>query len=129
MVIILRIDQFDKRENLIEDEDMLIQLLINALGFFITARIVPGITIENWETLGIVAVVWGVLSIVLKPILIILTLPVNFMTLGLFTFVINAGLIMLMTVIVPGFSVKGFGTALLAAVVLALLNVVLGKIR
>ena len=108
---------------------MLMQLVINALGFFITARIVPGITIENWETLGIIAVVWGVLSVILRPILILLTLPVNFLTLGLFTFVINAALIMLMTQIVPGFSVKGFGTALLAAVVLALLNVVLGKLK
>lgn len=85
--------------------------------------------IENWETLGIVAVVWGVLSIILKPILILLTLPVNFLTLGLFTFVINAILIMLMARIVPGFLVKNFGTALLAAVVLALLNVVLGKLK
>jgi len=108
---------------------MLIQLLVNALGFYITARIVPGMAIENWETLGIVAVVWGVLSVVLKPILVLLTLPVNFLTLGLFTFVINAGLIMLMTKIVPGFVVRNFGTALLAAVVLALLNIVLGKLK
>ena len=114
---------------MIEDVDMLIQLLINALGFYITARIVPGITIGGWETLGVVAVVWGVLSIILKPILILLTLPVNFMTLGLFTFVINAGLIMLMAKIVPGFVVRNFGTALLAAVVLALLNVVLGRLK
>jgi len=114
---------------LTEDINMLIQLLMNALGFYITARIVPGITIGGWETLGVVAVVWGVLSIILKPILIILTLPVNFLTLGLFTFVINAGLIMLMARIVPGFGVKNFGTALLAAVVLALLNVVLGRLR
>ena len=105
------------------------QLLVNALGFFITARIVPGITIQSWETLGIVAVVWGVLSVILKPILILLTLPVNFLTLGLFTFVINALLIMLMAQIVPGFVVKNFGTALLAAVVLALLNVVLGRLK
>ncbi len=105
------------------------QLVINAIGFFITARIVPGISIESWETLGIVAVVWGVLSIVVKPFLILLTLPVNFFTLGLFTFVINAGLIILMAQIVPGFMVKNFGTALLAAIVLALLNVVLGRLK
>jgi len=108
---------------------MLMQLVINAIGFFITARIVPGISIESWETLGIVAVVWGVLSIVVKPFLILLTLPVNFFTLGLFTFVINAGLIILMAQIVPGFMVKNFGTALLAAIVLALLNVVLGRLK
>ena len=105
------------------------QLVINAIGFFITARIVPGISIESWETLGIVAVGWGVLSIVVKPFLILLTLPVNFFTLGLFTFVINAGLIILMAQIVPGFMVKNFGTALLAAIVLALLNVVLGRLK
>jgi putative membrane protein len=108
---------------------MLMQLLVNALGFFITAKIVPGLMIADWGTLGVVAVVWGVLSIILKPILILLTLPVNFLTLGLFTFVINAGLIMLMAQIVPGFGVKNFGTALLAAVVLALLNVVLGRLK
>lgn len=121
--------KFDKGSERGKDGSMLMQLLINALGFFITARIVPGMTIENWETLGIVAVVWGVLSVILKPILILLTLPVNFLTLGLFTFVINALLIMLMAQIVPGFVVKGFGTALLAAVVLALLNVVLGQLK
>ena len=108
---------------------MLMQLIVNALGFFITAKIVPGIRIEDWGTLGIVAVVWGVLSIVLKPMLILLTLPVNFLTLGLFSFVINAALIMLMGQIVPGFGVKNFGTALLAAVVLSLLNVVLGRLK
>lgn len=112
-----------------QNRAMLMQLIVNALGFYITTKIVPGLAIENWATLGVIAVVWGVLSVILKPILILLTLPVNFMTLGLFTFVINAALIMLMGEIVPGFFVKNFGTALLAAVVLSLLNVVLGKLR
>ncbi|KKT51339.1 MAG: hypothetical protein UW44_C0013G0059 [Candidatus Collierbacteria bacterium GW2011_GWB2_44_22] len=89
---------------------MLINLIVNALAFYVTAYIVP------------------VLSIVLKPILILLTLPVNILTLGLFTFVINAFLIMLMSSFVVGFKVDNFGTALIAAVVLALLNVVLGKL-
>jgi len=105
------------------------QLIVNALGFFVIAKIVPGIKIEDWGTLGVVAIVWGVLSVILKPILIVLTLPVNFMTLGLFTFVINAGLILLMGQIVPGFGVKGFSTALLGAIVLALLNIVLGRLK
>jgi putative membrane protein len=114
---------------MLEDVCMLTQLLINAIGFFVTAKIVPGIKIEDWSTLGVIAVVWGVLSVILKPILILLTLPVNFLTLGLFTFVINAGLIMLMARLVPGFSVKDFSTALLSAIVLALLNVVLGRLK
>lgn len=108
---------------------MLTNLIINALGFYVTAYIVPGVRIENFQTLAVVAIVWGVLSIILKPILILLTLPVNVMTLGLFTFVINAFLIMLMSNFVPGFKVDGFGVALIAAIVLALLNVVLGGLR
>jgi putative membrane protein len=108
---------------------MLTDLIINALAFYVTAYIVPGVKIENFQTLGVVAVVWGVMSIVLKPILILLTLPVNFLTLGLFTFVINAFMIMLMSGLVRGFKVDGFGTALLAAVVLALVNVVLGRLK
>ncbi len=108
---------------------MLINLIINALGFYVTAYIVPGVKIENFQTLAVVAIVWGVLSIILKPILILLTLPVNIMTLGLFTFVINAFLIMLMSNFVPGFKVDGFGVALIAAIVLSLLNVVLGGLK
>lgn len=108
---------------------MLINLIINAIAFYVIAYIVPGVKIENFQTLGVVAIIWGVLSVILKPILILLTLPVNIMTLGLFTFVINAFMIMLMSNFVPGFRVDGFGTALLAAIVLALLNVVLGGLR
>lgn len=108
---------------------MLINLIINALAFYVVAYIVPGVKIESFQTLGVVAIVWGVLSIVLKPILILLTLPVNILTLGLFTFVINAFMIMLMSNFVPGFKVDGFGVALLSAVVLSLLNVVLGGLR
>jgi putative membrane protein len=107
---------------------MLINLIVNALAFYVTAYIVPGVRIANFQALAVVAIVWGVLSIVLKPILILLTLPVNILTLGLFTFVINAFLIMLMSNFVVGFKVDGFGAALLAAIVLALLNVVLGKL-
>ena len=108
---------------------MLASLIVNAIGFYITAYIVPGVKIEDLQTLAVIAVVWGVLSIILKPILVLLTLPVNIMTLGLFTFVINAALIMLMASLVRGFKVESFGTAVLAAIVLSLLNVVLGRLK
>lgn len=108
---------------------MLTNLIVNAIAFYITAYLVPGIVIANFTALAVVAVVWGILTLILKPILIILTLPVNFMTLGLFTFVINAFLIMLMSNLVKGFSVKSFGVALLAAVVLSLVNLVLSKFK
>lgn len=108
---------------------MLMGLVVNALAFYITAYLVQGIVIANFQVLVVIAVVWGLLTMLLKPILVLLTLPVNFMTLGLFTFVINAFLMMVMSSIVRGFSVDGFGTALMASIVLALVNIVLSKLK
>ena len=106
---------------------ILTTLVLNALAFYVVAYLVPGVTIPGWQALLVVAVVWGVLAILLKPILILLTLPINILTLGLFTFVINALLIMLMSRLVVGFKVEGFTTALLAAIVLALVNLILNR--
>ena len=108
---------------------MLTSLVVNAIAFYVVAYLVPGVTIVGWEALLVVAVVWGVLSILLKPILILLTLPINILTLGLFTFVINALLITLMSRLVAGFRVEGFTTALLAAIVLALVSLILNRIK
>ena len=107
---------------------MLIQLLISAAAFYITAYLVPGFTIKGWQTLIVLSVVWGILTILIKPLLILLTLPINVLTLGLFTFVINALLLLMMREIVPGFLVSGFTTALVAAVVLSLVNMFLSKL-
>ncbi|MFZ2202737.1 MAG: phage holin family protein [Microgenomates group bacterium] len=103
-------------------------LVINAIAFYVTAYLVPGVTIAGWAALLVVSVVWGILAILVRPILLILTLPINILTLGLFTFVINALLILLTSRIVPGFTVASFGTALIAAVVLALVNLVLHQL-
>ena len=108
---------------------MLLNLVINAIAFYVTAYLVPGMNIKDIQVLIVVAVVWGLLTMILKPILVILTLPVNIVTLGLFTFVINAFLIMIMARWVSGFTVDNFGTAMIAAVVLALVNMVLSKMK
>ena len=107
---------------------ILTTLVLNAIAFYVVSYLVPGVTISGWQALLAISVVWGVLSILVKPILIILTLPINILTLGLFTFVINALLIMLMSNLVRGFQVEGFGTALMAAVVLVLVNLVLNRL-
>jgi putative membrane protein len=107
---------------------MLIQLLVNALAFYLTAYIVPGFTISGWQTLIVMSIVWGLLTLLVKPILLLLTLPINILTLGLFTFVVNAILLMIMSSIVPGYSVSGFGTALIAAIVLSLVNMFLSNL-
>jgi len=85
--------------------------------------------ISGWQTLLVIAVVWGILTIIIKPILIILTLPINIGTLGLFTFVINAVLLLITSNIVPGFIIEGFGTALLASIVLTIVNGFLSALK
>ena len=107
---------------------MIIQLLINAIAFYVTAYLVPGIIINGWQVLVVVSVVWGMLTLLIKPILTILTLPINILTLGLFSFVINAILLLIMSKIVPGFNVSGFGVALIASVVLSLVNMFLSML-
>jgi putative membrane protein len=96
--------------------------VLNALSFLLIATIVPGIHIAGFWTALVVALLWGVIGVTLKPILIILTLPVNILTLGLFTFVINGFFLMLLAKIVEGFEVSGFSAAFLGALVLALLH-------
>lgn len=107
---------------------MLTTLVINMIAFYVVAYIIPGVTIVGWQALLVAAVVWGILSVLVRPVLILLTLPINILTLGLFTLVINAALLLVMNRIVPGFHISGFGVALLAAIVLALVNLVLHRI-
>lgn len=95
---------------------------MNALSFLLIANIVPGIHIASLWTALIVALLWGIIGVTLKPILIILTLPVNILTLGLFTFVINGFFLLLLSSVVKGFEVNGFAAALLGALALSVLH-------
>ncbi|MHB8860549.1 MAG: phage holin family protein [Minisyncoccota bacterium] len=94
---------------------------IAALSIGIAAYLVPGVTVTLVGAL-IAAVVLGALNLFIRPILLVLTLPINILTLGLFSLVINALLVLLVAWFVPGFSVAGFWTALLFAFVLAVIN-------
>ncbi len=102
--------------------NIIIHILLSAVAVFITARILPGVTLQNFESALIVAVVLGIVNGLLRPVLLILTLPINMMTLGLFTFVIIGGMVLLVDYIVPGFSVKNFWWALAFALVLSVIN-------
>lgn len=95
--------------------------IISAIAIGIAAYIVPGVDVTPTGAL-ITAVVLGALNLFIRPILIILTLPITIVTLGLFSFVINALLVMLASFVVPGFTVAGFWTALLFALVLSVIN-------
>lgn len=106
---------------------MIGKLLISAVAFYVTAYLLPGVVISGWSSLLVVSVVWGILAVLVKPLLILLTLPVNIMTLGLFTLVINGVLVLITAKLVNGFSVDGFGTAVLAALVLSIINMILSR--
>lgn len=103
----------------------LINWLFSAVAILITANVVPGFSVNSFATALIVALVLGIVNAIIKPVLVILTLPITILTLGLFTFVINAALILLVAKLVKGFTVSGFGPALVAALVLWLINLVI----
>ena len=101
---------------------MMTQWLIYALAIAVSAYILPGIVVDGIVALLVLAIVLGAINTFIKPVVVILTLPLTIVTLGLFVLIINASLIMLTALIVPGFYVKGFWWALLFAIVLALIH-------
>ncbi len=108
--------------------EILISWLISSVAILITAYLLPGVAIQGFFTALMTAVVLGVINSVLKPILLLLTLPINVLTLGLLTFVINALLVLLASHIVPGFRVDGFWWALAFSIVLSIVNTLLGNL-
>lgn len=105
---------------------MLMALIASMVAVGITSYVLPGVTLDGIGAAFLLVVVLGVLNAVIKPILLVFTLPINFLTLGLFTFVINAVVVLLASAVVPGFMVDGFLTALLFGIVLSVVNSLIG---
>lgn len=101
---------------------ILINLLINGLAVYISARVIPGVAVDSFLTAIIASVGLGIVNTLIKPILIILTLPATLLTLGLFTFVINALMVFIVANFVPGFHVNGFWAALLFSLTLSVVS-------
>jgi putative membrane protein len=104
---------------------ILIRILITAGALLLIANFVPGIMVAGFWTALIVALLWGIIGVTIKPVLSLLTLPINLITLGLFSFVVNALLFWLLAAFVPGFSISGFIPALEGSVILSLVSMVL----
>jgi putative membrane protein len=104
----------------------IIHWVVSALAILITAYLLPGVHVNGIFAALVLAVVLGAINMILRPILILLTLPLTIVTLGLFALVINALLIMLASYIVPGFTVASFWSAFLFGIVLAIINWILG---
>lgn len=106
---------------------LILRFVIIALALLAIANFVPGITLSGFGTALIVAVVWGIVGITIKPLIHLLALPVTVLTLGLFAFVINALLFWFVAGMVPGFDVAGFVPALLGSLLLTVVSWVLHK--
>jgi len=108
---------------------MALRYLGTVAAVALTVNLVPGITVAGgWTTVFLIAIVWSVIMLVIKPVLTILTLPITILTLGLFAFFLNVFLFYAMTWIVPGFEIAGFVPAVLGALVLSIFGWLINKI-
>ena len=108
--------------------NFVIRLVVNGLALMLVAYLVPGVHVASITSAIIAALILGIVNAVLRPILFILTLPLQILTLGLFTFVINALLFELVAHLGLGLTVDGFGAAFIGALVLTVVSFVLSQL-
>ena len=107
---------------------MIIHLLVSVAAIIIASYLLPGVTVTLIGAL-VLSIVLAVINLFIKPVLTLLTLPITLVTLGLFSLVINALLIMIAAAVVPGFAVAGFWSAFLFAILVSLITAVFGRDR
>ncbi|MDZ7699126.1 MAG: phage holin family protein [Deltaproteobacteria bacterium] len=101
---------------------LLIRWLILTAAITIASYLIGGIEVKGFFSAFFAAAILGVLNVFFKPILLVLTLPINILTLGLFTFIINAVILKMASGVISGFQVHGFWSAVLGALVISLVN-------
>lgn len=107
---------------------LILKWVLNSFALYFVMKIIPGIQIDRFQDLLVAALVIGLLNAFLRPIIILLTLPVTMLTLGLFTLVINGLMFYLAAYLVSGFYVTGFGAAFLSALLFSLFSFVLNMV-
>jgi len=108
--------------------NMLLKWVLFALSIILVAWIIPGIRVENFLSAMFVCIIIALINTFIKPILQVITLPINVMTLGIFSLVLNALLLMLAGWIAPGFEVDGFLNALFGSILLSLFAMGIEKV-
>jgi putative membrane protein len=104
---------------------LLAKLAINALALVVVDQIFERVTFDSWQATVAAAVLLALVNTYLRPFIVLLTLPINVLTLGLFTLVINAGMLKLVSWLLPAFHVEGFWTAVGAALVISIVSFLL----
>jgi putative membrane protein len=107
---------------------LVVRVVVTALALILAANVVPGISIGSFGVALIAALVLGILNVLVKPVLFILTLPITILTLGLFTFIVNALVFWLAAYFVTGFAVTGFLPALLGSLIVTAVSTVTHKV-
>ena len=108
--------------------NIFLKWLIYALVIMLVAWIVPGISVDGFGSALVAIIIIALINAIIRPIVMFITLPINFITLGLFTFVINALLLLLAGYVSPGFEVDGFWSALLGSLLLSLVSIPINSI-
>lgn len=98
---------------------IILHIIVTAGVILLLPRFIPNIFVDDWTTALIVALAWGVVTLLIRPILMLLTLPINLITLGAFSFVVNAGLLFLVATLIDGFEVRGLIATFIASVALS----------
>ncbi|PXA79020.1 hypothetical protein DMC25_21980 [Caulobacter sp. D4A] len=100
----------------------LLRALFAGLGLWLASRIVPGISASGWQTIAIAAVLLGIVNAVVRPIVVLLTLPITLVTLGLFLLVVNAAMLGLVAMLLQGLAVHGFWAGVFGAIVIGVVS-------
>lgn len=106
---------------------ILISLLLNGLLVFAISALLPGVAVDGFLIAIVTGLVLGLINFFVRPIITFLTLPITFLTLGLFLLVINGAMVLLVDYLVPGFEVDGLGWAIVFSLLLLFLNLILGR--
>jgi putative membrane protein len=106
----------------------LLHLILSAGALLLVAHLVDGVQVSGFGSAVIGALALGLVNAIVRPVMVLLTLPLTIVTLGLFLFVVNALMLWLVAALVPGIRIVGFGAALLGSLLLTVLNVVIDRL-
>ena len=106
-------------------KQLIAKILVNGAALMFTSNLIDGFYVDGWGAVFIAAIILGIVNAVIRPLLLILTLPLNVFTLGLFTFVINGLVLKTVAGVVAGFDIVGMWPAVIGAIILSVVSTVL----
>lgn len=106
-------------------KNLIVKVILNAAAIMLAANWIEGIHVSGWGAVFVAAIILGIVNAIIRPIFMLLTLPLNFLTLGLLTFVINGLMLLLTASLVGGFAIAGVWPAILGAIVISVVSTVL----